>query len=88
MSFGAGRRAACKPHEPVLLQCHPAPECAPAVLQLSQELWRLGRGSVLKAECIEVMGRLPSALQDAHGRAPCQKFMADLEACRLEACGL
>ena len=27
---------------------HPAPECAPAVLQLSQALMHLGRGSVLK----------------------------------------
>ena len=50
---------------------HPAPECAPAVLQLSRELWRLGRGSVLRAECIEVMGRLPGAPQDAQGHAPC-----------------
>ena len=32
---------------------HPAPECAPAVLLLSQELERLGRGSVLSTDCIE-----------------------------------
>ena len=29
-------------------EAHPAPECAPVVLQLGQELWRLGRGSVLR----------------------------------------
>ena len=65
---------------------HPAPECAPAVLLLSQKLWRLGWGSVLRAECIDT--DLHDELQDAQGRAPCQKFMADLEASRLEACGL
>ena len=67
---------------------HPAPECAPAVLHLSQELWRLRRGSVLRAICEDFSGYLCGALRDAQGRAPCQVFMADLEVCRLEACGL
>ena len=73
---------------------HPAPECAQAVLQLSRELWRLGRGSVLKAmmerPCVgdEPFDNISNALQDAQGRAPCQKFRATLEAWGLEACGL
>ena len=67
---------------------HPAPECAPAVLQLSQELWRLRRGSMLRAVCEELLGFLYGALRDAQGCAPCQMFMAELEAYRLEACGL
>ena len=58
-------------------EAHPAPECAPAVLQLGQELWRLGRGSVLRCVC-------PSY----YVRGELLKFRADLEACRLEACGL
>ena len=61
---------------------HPAPECAPAVLQLSCKLWRQRRGSVLTAVCNPYY---PSELQDAQGRAPCQKFTADLGACRLRA---
>ena len=67
---------------------HPAPECAPAVLQLSRELLRLRRGSVLKAVIKHVHGRFSGELRGAQGRAPCQMFVADLEACRLEACGL
>ena len=73
---------------------HPAPECAPAVLQLSRELWRLGRGSVVKAvsERRYVGNRhfdvILDARHDAQGRAPFQRFKADLEACRQEACGL
>ena len=66
---------------------HPAPECAPAVLQLSQELWRLGRGSVLKVDGSRTSAFIFEALQRAQGRAPCQKFITDLEARRLEACG-
>ena len=65
---------------------HPAPKCAPAVLQLSRELWRLRRGSVLKALCNKVL--IVSELQDARGCSPCEKFLADLEALRLEASGL
>ena len=64
------------------------------VLQLSRELLRLGRGSVLKvADELSYVGHRPFdvifySLLDAQGRAPCQKFEADLDACRLEACGL
>ena len=63
---------------------HPAPECTAAVLQLSQELWRLGRGSMLRS----VSPYTQDELRGAQGRVPFQHFMADLEACRLEACGL
>ena len=58
---------------------HPAPECAPAVLQLSGELRRMRRGSVVTYES-EAWPRIRTALQKARGRAPCQKFMAALEA--------
>ena len=57
---------------------HPAPECAPAVLQLSRDLWRQRRGSVLMAVCEAVDNCGPSALEAAQGRAPCQRFAADL----------
>ena len=77
---------------------HPAPECTPVVLQLVRELWRLRRGSVLKAvsERRDVYGspaeygwdHIDAYLEYEQGRAPCQKFMADLEACRQEARGL
>ena len=67
-------------------EAQPAPKCAPAVLQPSQELWRLGRGSVLK--CLCNLRYFRGGLQAAQRHAPCQKFTADLEACRLEACGL
>ena len=54
---------------------HPAPECAPVVLQLSRELGRLGRGSVVRfKEDSFVFDR------DSLGRA-CRKFKADLDAC-------
>ena len=78
----------------VLCIAHPAPESAPAVVQLSRELWRQKRGSVLKAmmerPCVgdRPFDEIFYALLDAHGRAPCQRFEADLEECRLEACGL
>ena len=82
--------AAYHPSLNILCFCfaHPAPECVPAVLLLSQKLWRLGWGSDLRAVCIDKQNDLHDELRDAQGRAPCQKFMADLEACRLEACGL
>ena len=73
---------------------HPAPECALAVLQLSLGLWRSSWGNVLKAVSDRLyVGDRPfdvifNALQDAQGRVPCQMFEADLEVCRLEACGL
>ena len=63
---------------------HPAPECAPAVLQLSRALWGLGRGSVVKCEALNwierVWWRIDKALEKARGRAPCQVFKAALEA--------
>ena len=65
---------------------HPAPECALAVLQLSHELWRLGRGSVLRFTCDSPY--VEDQLQCAQGLAPCQKFTAGLELCRFWACGL
>ena len=63
---------------------HPAPECAPMVLQLSQALRRMGRGSVLRF-CSNglALGSVRDALDHAQGQAPCQKFMADLKACGL-----
>ena len=78
---------------------HPAPECAPVVLQLSRELLRVGRGSVLKAvtQRPDVGGNpeydweweyVHNRLRYEQGRAPFHRFMADLEGCRLEACGL
>ena len=63
-------------------EAHPALKCVPAVLQLGQELWRLGRGSVL--ECVCGSPDPQYELRYAQGRTPGQKFMADLE----EACGL
>ena len=66
---------------------HPAHKCTPAVLQLSQELWRLRRSSVLRVVSEHRFGLFSGILRAAQGRAPLQKFMADLEACRLEASG-
>ena len=61
---------------------HPAPECAPMVLQLSRELRRLRRGSVVtcayKSEFDSFGGYW--AEQAAQGRAACQKFEADWNA--------
>ena len=48
---------------------HPATECALMVLQLSQALRRLRRGSVLK---LVSERSVVSALQEARGRAPFQ----------------
>ena len=63
---------------------HPAPECALGVLQLSQELWCWGRGSVVKHVNVRETC-IYGALQAARGRAPCQKFMAALEECEPES---
>ena len=54
-------------------------------LLLSNGLRRLGRGSAVRWKN-ESLG-LSSALQDAQGRAPCQKFAAALEACGLRGAG-
>ena len=66
---------------------HPAPECAPVVLLLSQELRRLGRGSVVKSVCYcchsFIGGVVADALKGAQGQAPCQKFRAALKACEV-----
>ena len=63
---------------------HPAPDCAPMVLLLSQVLRRMRQRSVLRClsnaldlDCVE------DALDEAEGRAPCQKFMTAMEACGL-----
>ena len=60
---------------------HPAPECAPVVLQLSQALRRLGRGSVLRLDSKASYGFVGYALEEAQGRAPFQRFQAAIEAC-------
>ena len=63
---------------------HPAPKCALMVLQLSQALRRMKRGSVLR--CLSnglAFTSIGDALDDAQVQAPCQKFMAALEACGL-----
>ena len=65
---------------------HPTPKCAPAVLQLSQEFWRLGWGSVLGCVCDLPYPR--DELPDAQGRTPSQEFMAELDVCKVKACGL
>ena len=61
---------------------HPAPECAATVLQLSGELRRMRRGSVVK-HVSQTWPDLRRALHRARDRAPCQKFRAALEACGL-----
>ena len=63
---------------------HPAPECALMLLQLVQELTRLGRGSVAKFVSSTFV---QTELQDAQGRAPCQKFRAAMETCGLRGAG-
>ena len=56
---------------------HPAPECAPMVLQLNQDFRRLGRGSMVTFICKDdICARW--ALGAAQGRAPCQNSGADL----------
>ena len=55
---------------------HPARECAPVVLQLSRELGRLGRGSVVRYVCHSSAGYRQE-------RAACQVFEAELHACGL-----
>ena len=61
---------------------HPAPECVPVVLQLSQALRRSRLRSVLRLEHKEGHSLFDKALRrDAQGRAPFQKFNAAYEAC-------
>ena len=61
---------------------HPAPECVPVVLQLSQALGRLRLRSVLRFEHKEGHGLFDKALRRyAQGQAPFQKFKAEYEAC-------
>ena len=59
---------------------HPAPECEPVVLQLSQALRRLGRGSVLKVYD-EVRDHAQDAKLCPAAPLPVRRFMAALEAC-------
>ena len=61
---------------------HPAPECAPVVLQLSRELRRLRRGSVVTCAYSNEFDSYDRycAEQAAQGRAACQDFEADLNA--------
>ena len=60
---------------------HPAPGCALTVLQLSQALRRLGRGSVLRLICCDPVDRHDGhALQLAHGLPPLYKFQVALQA--------
>ena len=60
---------------------HPARDCAPVVLQLSQALWGLGRGSVVRCVVEGWPRDMSEALEKAQGRAPCQVFKTALEAC-------
>ena len=63
---------------------HPAPECVPVVLQLSQALRRLRLRSVLRFENKEGWSAFDGALRrDVQGHAPFQKFKAAYEACAL-----
>ena len=63
---------------------HPAPECALMVLQLSQALRQVGRGSVLKlANGAESERWADRALQSAEPLPPFHKFKAALELCAL-----
>ena len=55
---------------------HPAPECALMVLQLSQALRCLKRGSVLMIIDCDRLGS--HAVRNTQGRAPCQNFKAAL----------
>ena len=55
---------------------HPAPECAPMVLQLSKELKKLKRGSVLGFASTEWNTSITHMLQEAQGCSPYQRFMA------------
>ena len=74
---------------------HPAPECAPVVMQLRQALRPLRRGSVVRATNSPMFIEFPvgftyhshswedcvnSGLQKAQGQAPWQKFKAELDA--------
>ena len=65
---------------------HPAPKCAPAVLQLSQALRHLGRGSVLKLVDIKrgwnepVANGYDWAVLHAQGQTPFAKFKAAMQA--------
>ena len=56
------------------------------LLQLMQELGRLGRGSVVKFVSSSLLC-VHEELQDAQGRAPCQKFRAAMESCGLRRAG-
>ena len=51
---------------------HPAPDCAPMVLQLRQTLRGLRRSSVLEFKLPGILGVLDDAWQKAQGRAPLQ----------------
>ena len=75
---GAGRHA--KLASITFTSSHPAPECAPMVLQLSQALRRLKRGSVLSCEYEMYRRHAEHALQSAHALAPHHKFQVALQA--------
>ena len=63
---------------------HPAPECVPVVLQLSQALRRLRLRSVLRFDNKEGWSLFYGALRrDVQGQAPFQTFKAAYEACAL-----
>ena len=61
---------------------HPAPECTSMVLQLSQELRRLGRGSVLSFRNYTsgMHAGIEHAFQGAHALPPLYKFLVALQA--------
>ena len=80
--LGAVRHASLTKH--CFSIAHPAPHCAPMVLQLSQALKRNGRGSVLKlveADRGYEIGQVLKRQQTAS--TPFYKFKVALEACGL-----
>lgn len=79
MPYSAERRAVRQPCH-CFDAAHPAPESAPMVLQLSQELRRLRRCSVVKCVCESYVGA-QWAVRAAQGRAACLKIEANLDAC-------
>ena len=62
------------------ISSNPAPECALMVLQLSQALRRLKRGSVLSFEDKMHGSHAEHAMQSAHALAPRHKFQVALQA--------
>lgn len=60
---------------------YPAPGCALTLLQLSQTLRGLGRGTVFKLEGNSDVHMLQSACWNSGALPPCYKFKVAMEAC-------